>query len=105
MVSNQSVLVGQLSPQQVASIHLPASLFAILNDSTQVGVFYGIYENSTLFPVRETSASTSALRETQVHSVVLAATVGQNVTIQNLTDFVTVAFRLQNKNKNERVSL
>ena len=89
---------GQLLPQQDAAISLPASLFKRIT-SANVGVFFGLYKNATLFPVDGEKADNSASRRTQVGSQVLAATVGQNVSLQNLaqTESVTVVLRLQYK--------
>lgn len=88
---------GQLSPQQDAAIILPRSLFQMINDSDSVGVFFGLYEMATLFPVGGGNADSNAPRQTQVCSQVLTATVGQSVSLQNLEQSVTVVFRLQDK--------
>lgn len=88
----------QLSSQQDAAVNLPRSVFQQINDSENVGVFFGRYEAATLFPVEGRSAiSNTARRQAQVCSRVLAATVGQNVSIQNLEEPVTVLLRLQSK--------
>lgn len=89
-------------PQQDAAISLPSSLFKVIDSGfmPNVGLFFGIYENSTLFPIGGGGSSdNSAVKQTQVCSPVLAATVGQNISIKNLTssESVTVTFRLQNK--------
>lgn len=88
---------GQVSMQQdIDAISLPQSLFQKLNNnSANIGVFYGLYETATLFPVGNTD--TSAPRQLQVCSRILATTVGQNVTIENLEEPVTVTLRLQDK--------
>ena len=80
---------GGPSSQQVS---LPASLFQRINDSPNVGMFYGVYNNSILFPV-SVRENTTAERQTQVISNVVAVTVGQN----NLTfeDPVVITLRLQ----------
>lgn len=92
---------GQLSPYQDAGISLPASLFTKINSSkmTNIGMFFGFYENATLFPVGEQSASGREMVQTQVCSRVLAATLGQNINIRNLKpeESVIVTFRLSNK--------
>ena len=87
----------QLSSQQDAAVNLPRSVFQQINNSENVGVFFGRYEAATLFPVDGGSATSSVRRQAQVCSHVLAATVGQNVSIQNLEEPVTVLLRLQSK--------
>ena len=87
---------GQLSPERNASIRLPASLFRRIKDHANVGVFFGRYETATLFPVGGASIN-NVSRQTQVCSQVLAATAGQNISLQSLEQPVTVTFRLQCK--------
>ena len=79
-----------------AAIHLPASLFKRIDDSANVGMFFGLYDSATLFPVRRENSS---IRQTQVCSHVFAATVGQNMSFQNLEQSVIVTFRLQDKER------
>ena len=83
---------SQLSPQQDAAIRLPPSLFEELNNLPNVGIFFGRYENSTLFPVRRNITNG---RLTQVGSQVLAATVGQNLPLRNLPEPVTITLSLK----------
>ena len=85
------------SIEQGANISLPPSLFQTINSSTNVGVFYGIYNSSTLFPVAAPQGNdTSADRQTQVVSNVVAVTVGQNdMTFENLPQPVTIVLGLQ----------
>ena len=85
----------QLSSQQNAAIHLPASVFAQITDQTDFGIVVGCYERATLFPITSTCCT---LRQTQVYSnVTIAATVGHNTSIQNLEENITIAFRLQDQ--------
>ena len=84
---------SQLLPTQDAAIHLPASIFK-QPDRTDIGTFVGFYETTSLFPVSGTN-NTSRLE--QVCSNVVTATVGHNITIQNLQESVTITFRTQNK--------
>lgn len=86
-----------LSPLQGANISLPHSLFQMINSSTNVGVFYGIYNSSTLFPVAAPQGNdTSVDRQTQVVSNVVAVTVGQNdMRFENLPQPVTIVLGLQ----------
>ena len=76
-------------------IELPASLFQQLGDQltgSSVGIFFGLYETATLFPTGGTSSDS---RTTEIYSQVLAATVGHNLTIQNLESPVTISFKPQ----------
>ena len=85
---------GQLAPQQTAAINLPASLFAIINDRPNVGVFFALYNTSILFPVNGGSNRDDSMRS-EVVTDVLAATVGPGIVFQNLEENVTVVLRVQ----------
>ena len=93
----QMIASDGLPPQQEASVSLPASLFQTIDGSSNVGVFYGIYNSSILFPVSASQGNdTSADRQTQVVSNVVAVTVGRNdVPFQNLPEPVMIVLRLQ----------
>ena len=97
LLSNNQMTPGLLSPQQNAAISLPQSLFQMINNSDDIGVFFGVYETATLFPVGEANIASDPSRQFQVCSNVVAATVGQNMSIQNLEDSVTVVLRLRTK--------
>ena len=89
-----------LSTQQTETsrVSLPPLMFQTLIDSsTDVGMFYGIYNSSILFPVMDTQGNdTMANRQTLVISNVFAVTVGQNdLTFENLPEPVTIVFDLQ----------
>ena len=86
---------SQVSSVQDAGIRLPSSLFQKIRDEENVGVFFGRYETATLFPFR--GGNSNAQRRTQVCSQVVAATVGQNLQLQNLEQPVTVTLKLLNK--------
>lgn len=88
---------GRLLLQRDAAISLPQSLFQMINNSDDIGVFFGVYEMATLFPVGEANTASDPSRQFQVCSNVVAATVGQNTSIQNLEEPVTVVLRLQTK--------
>ena len=88
------MIPGQLAPQQTAAINLPASLFAIINDRPNVGVFFALYNTSVLFPVNGGSNRDQPVR-TEVVTDVLAATVGPGIVFQNLEENVTVVLRVQ----------
>ena len=66
VIQVEQTTVLQLSSQQTAAIHLPASVFAQITDQTDLGIVVGYYETAALFPTRQT----------QVYSNVIAATVG-----------------------------
>ena len=77
-----------------ATITLPPSLFGTLAEINlpTIGVFFGRYETPTLFPVGRNITNG---RETQVGSQVIAATVGQNLPIQNLSEPVIITLKTQ----------
>lgn len=104
LVPSDQTTILQLTPDQDAAINLPQSVFQQVNDSENVGIFFGRYEAATLFPVDGGTATIGARREAQVCSRVLAATVGQNVSIQNLEQPVTVLLRLQDKEGMVRIN-
>ena len=87
------VMAGQLSPQQDAAISLPASLFQTIDGREDVGIFFALYNTSTLFPVSG-GINRNALRRREVGSRVLAATVGPGLNFPNLEDNVTIVLRL-----------
>ena len=84
---------GELTSQLNAAIGLPASLFQEINDRPNIGVFFAFYESSSLFPV--VARVTGSPIRNVVSSQVLAATVGSGIRFQNLSEDVTVVFRLQ----------
>lgn len=85
-----------LADNQVASIALPPNLFQEITDRTQVGVFFGLYNESTLFPVRTREDVASAVpdRTTIVGSPIIAATVGPGLSFNNLQPPVEVNLRI-----------
>ena len=83
---------GQLLPQQDAAISLPASLFQTITDREDVGIFFALYNTSTLFPVNR-GLDRSAPRRTEVGSRILATTVGPDLDFPNLEDNITIVFR------------
>ena len=80
--------------QRDAAVDLPASLFHKLDDRTSIGIFFGLYETASLFPI---GGKNSSLRTTELYSQVLAVTVGKNLTIQNLEHPIVVLFKTHNK--------
>ena len=89
------VTPGQLLPQQDVAISLNASLFELIDDRDNVGIFFALYDNSTLFPVDGGSnINSNKPRQTEVGSRVLAATVGPGLNFQNLDDPVIIVLRI-----------
>ena len=89
-------MAGQLTPEQTAAISLPASLFQLIDNRTNVGVFFALYNSSVLFPVNGgNNINSDALRNTEVGSRVVAVTVGPGLEFQNLSEPVTIVLRLQ----------
>ena len=85
---------GQLTSEEDAMINLPSSLFGRLDNHSTVGLFYALYEDSTLFPVGERNTANTGLLETQVNSLVLAAIVGPGIAFDNLEENVTVTLHV-----------
>ena len=83
---------GELSSQLNAAVGLPASLFKRIKDRPNIGVFFAFYESPSLFPV---AGGTNSSRRNVVGSQVLAATVGSGINFRNLSETVTILFRLQ----------
>lgn len=86
---------GELSSQLNAAVGLPASLFKQIKDRPDIGVFFAFYESPSLFPVAGGTNSSSSPRRNVVGSQVLAATVGSGINFRNLSETVTILFRLQ----------
>ena len=95
-----------LAPEEIATALLSPSLFEQFESdagSGEVGIFFSLYESSSLFPIaRESDTPTTADSEddggimSQVGSPVVAATVstGGRTEFPNLTDPVIVVLRL-----------
>ena len=90
------VTSDQLAPQLDAAIDLPPSLFGLIGDRTNVGIFFALYDTPTLFPV-EGGRFLNVMEpaERVVGSHVLAATVGPGINFENLQDPVTIVLRVQ----------
>jgi hypothetical protein len=85
--------IGTNTLREGTGIELPGSLFEQLDDQlTSVGIFFGLYETASLFP---TGGTTSTSRTIEIYSQIVAATVGQNLTIQNLEPPVKISFEPQ----------
>ena len=87
---------GQLSSHQHAAVDLPASLFHQINDHTSIGIFFMLYETTTLFPVDDEESVNS--NETEVGSHVLSVTVGSGLNFQDLLHNITILLRLTSNN-------
>jgi hypothetical protein len=87
---------SQFSSEFDAAISLPATLFDLIDNRDNVGVFFALHEASTLFPIGGNSSGTFiSPRKASVGSHILAATVGPGINFQNLDDPVTIFLRLQ----------
>ena len=79
----------------MASIALPPQLFTKV-DSKTVGVFFALYSQPTLFPVRQPARKdndTTTLRN-EVASSVVAATVGPGLVFRDINPPVVINLRL-----------
>ena len=97
-VPGDQVVPDQLSPQQDAAIiSLPPSLFERITNRSYTGLFFGLYETATLFPVGRGNADSRTTKHTQVGSHIVAATVGPGTEsdFQDLQEPVTSVFHLQ----------
>ena len=85
-----------LSPQQDAAILLPASLFeGIQYYRDNIGIFFALYDQPTLFPVATNDDDSRASSQVQVGSPVIASTVGgENISIENLGEPVIVTLKI-----------
>ena len=91
MVSaSTTTTVTTLAEDQDASITLPASLFGGLNTTNVVGIAITFYSSSSLFPFPEDFPSNCT-----IGSPVIGALVGgQNFRTSNLSESITISFRL-----------
>ena len=90
-----------LAPNQTAFINLPPSLFDIVPENrTNVGVFFAVYDNPSLFPVTEAEVENST-RVVTVLSPVIAATVGSGLIVEHKDPLVTILLRLQELGENK----
>ena len=87
---------GQLLPQQDAAISLNASLFELVDERDDVGIFFALYDTPILFAVDGGTGNinTDGSIQTKVGSRVLAATVGPGLNFRSLDDPVIVVLRL-----------
>ena len=93
------LMPDQLSPQFDAAISLPGSLFELIDNHANTGIFFIKYDLPILFPVEGggNNINRTTTTQTEVGSRILAATVGAGLNFQNLEKHrnVTVIFRLQ----------
>lgn len=90
---------GELSPQQDAAANLPSSLFERIDNQTNVGIFFMLYETPTLFPTeREEENFSDKKINPEVGSPVLSVTVGNGLNFRDLVNNITIVFRLTAKN-------
>jgi hypothetical protein len=99
--SEDQAELSQFSSQVDAAISLPATLFDLVDNRDNIGVFFALHEASTLFPIGGNSSGTFiSPRKASVGSHILAATVGPGINFQNLDEPVTILLRLQITNGN-----
>lgn len=86
-----------LPEEAVASVALPPELFAGVSRNP-VGVFFGLYTEPTLFPVRVPVRMENDMssRRSEVASSIVAATVGPGLDFSDLDPPVVVNLRLSN---------
>ena len=84
---------GELPIEQTAAISLPASLFQTITNQEDIGIFFALYNASTLLPVNGGYSHDAPIR-TEVGSHILAAIVGPGLNFSNLTENVTIVFEL-----------
>ena len=93
------VIPGELSPDQEASTSLPGSLFGHITGRLDIGIVFGFQNETTLFPVGNSSTSADSKtmkgRQTQVGSAIISATVGINLEFQNLKEPIIHTFQLR----------
>ena len=85
----------QLSYEVDAAVSLPASLFEMIDDRDNIGVFVALYDTPIFFPVGKKNAVSNSLTQRIVGSQVLAATVDPSINFQDLDEPVTIVLRLQ----------
>jgi len=92
-----------LSASENAAAFLPASLFQLISNHVDVGIFFAVYNTGVLFPIMNNTQpipETNSSIRTVVGSPVLAATVGPGLNFVELPEPVRVLLRL-----NEEVDL
>lgn len=95
LASFPSEAEAELPEDAVASVALPPELFVGI-DRDPVGVFFALYSEPTLFPVRQpvrTENDTSSLRR-EVASSVVASTVGPGLDFSSINPPVVINLRL-----------
>ena len=88
-------ILGDLGLEQNlrASITLAPNLFNQVTDRKTVGVFFGLYDEATLFPVRVMENNT---RAQGIASPVVASTVGPGLDFSQLDPPVEIDLRITN---------
>jgi hypothetical protein len=78
----------------IPTISLPGTVFERINDTNSTGLVFTLYEESTLFPVRN-STNNSATR-TVVGTRIIAATIAQrNTSFEDLSEPVIILLPLE----------
>lgn len=84
-----------LPDDALASVSLPPELFRSISNNimSRVGIFFVLYTEPTLFPIRRPMNDSSSLRS-EVASPVVAAAVGPGLRFSNLDPPVVINLRL-----------
>ena len=86
-----------LSASETAAAFLPASLFQLITDQDDVGIFFALYDTGVFFPITidtQRDQETNSSITTVVGSPVLAATVGSGLNLVGLAEPVKILLRL-----------
>ena len=78
-----------------AAVSLPASLFEMIDDRDNIGIFVALYDTPIFFPVGKENAVSNSLTQRTVGSQALAATVDPSINFQDLDEPVIIVLRLQ----------
>ena len=84
-----------LAEGDVASVTLPPGLFANISGNS-VGVFFALYSEPTLFPVRQREREENDTLRNEVASPIVAATVGPGLVFTDIDPPVVINLRLTN---------
>ena len=84
-----------LPDRALASVSLPPSLFAGITRDP-VGIFFALYTESTLFPVRNIEQKDNSTLTSEVASPIVAVTVGPGLNFDDINPPVMINLRIIN---------
>lgn len=94
-ISNSSVESASPNAITTPTISLPGSVFERINDTNSTGLVFTLYEESTLFPMRNSTNNSSATM-TMVGSRIIAANIAQrNAMFEDLSEPIIVLLPLE----------